>query len=190
MARDYPARGLPAILHARGCGCYKQRPICVVSRSSARCAPLCSPLFRPRVARSSTPRPRASTASTASASVRAAASCPGRTSSPPTRKAPSRGVFWWLRAPGESTASSMGERDRVEAFTIGPRGGLKFLGSTTLIKDELPAIKNELPMDVMDMAFNPDGRTLYVAQNGPDRIAAYPLDPKTGLVLAPKTGFT
>src|SRR5205809_208691 len=63
-------------------------------------------------------------------------------------------------------------------------------GSTTLIKDELPAIKNELPMDVMDMAFNPDGRTLYVAQNGPDRIAAYPLDPKTGLVLAPKTGFT
>ena len=98
-----------------------------------------------------------------------------------------------LVAPGPGGVDGVlyvGERDRVEAFTIGPRGGLKFLGSTTLIKDELPAIKNELPMDVMDMAFNPDGRTLYVAQNGPDRIAAYPLDPKTGLVLAPKTGFT
>src|SRR5207249_5365749 len=77
----------------------------------------------------------------------------------------------------------VGERDRVEAFTIGRGGGLKFLASTRLIK-------NELAMDVMDMAFSPDGRTLYVAQNGPDRIAAYPLDPKTGLVLAPKTGFT
>src|SRR5947199_71364 len=28
------------------------------------------------------------------------------------------------------------------------------------------------------------------ARGGRDRIAAYPLDPKTGLVLAPKTGFT
>ena len=63
----------------------------------------------------------------------------------------------------------VGERDRVEAFTIGRGGGLKFLASTRLIK-------NELAMDVMDMAFSPDGRTLYVAQNGPDRIAAYPLD--------------
>src|SRR5262249_14038581 len=60
------------------------------------------------------------------------------------------------------------ESDRVEAFSIGPHGGLKFLNRTEVISS--PA------MDVMDMALSPDGKMLYVAQNGPDRIAAYPLD--------------
>ena len=62
----------------------------------------------------------------------------------------------------------VGERDRVEAYTIGPHGGLRFLDRTNVISR--PA------MNVMDMAFSPDSKTLYVAQNGPDRIAAYPLD--------------
>src|SRR5439155_17919482 len=62
----------------------------------------------------------------------------------------------------------VGEHDRVEAFSIGPHGGLKFLNRTALISS--PA------MDVMDMALSPDGKTLYVAQNGPDRIAGYSLD--------------
>src|SRR5437870_2546179 len=91
-----------------------------------------------------------------------------------------------LVAPGPGGADGVlyvGERDRVDAFMIGPHGGLKFLRSTT-------QIKNEVAMDVMDMALSPDGKTLYVAQNGPDRIAAYPLDPQTGFVLDPKTGFT
>src|SRR2546425_5120384 len=79
----------------------------------------------------------------------------------------------------------VGELDRVEAFKIGAHGGLSQIraGSTT-------PIKGDLPLDVMDMALSPDGKTLYVAQNGPDRIAAYPLDPTTGFVLDPKTGFT
>ena len=61
----------------------------------------------------------------------------------------------------------VGELDRVEAFKIGPHGALTPMAATKTITS--PA------MEVIDMAVAADGQTLYVAQNGPDRIAAYPI---------------
>jgi len=66
----------------------------------------------------------------------------------------------------------VGEDDRVEAFAIGPHGGLRRLTGTNHVD---PAMR------VADMAFSPDGRTLYVAQNGYGRVVAYPLDAEGGL---------
>src|SRR5439155_19200007 len=62
----------------------------------------------------------------------------------------------------------VGESDRVEAFAIGRHGGLSRKGRTEVIANP--------PMDVMDLALGADGKMLYVAENGPDRIAAYALD--------------
>jgi len=61
----------------------------------------------------------------------------------------------------------VGELDRVEAFKIGSHGALTPMAATKTITS--PA------MEVIDMAVAADGQTLYVAQNGPDRIAAYPI---------------
>src|SRR5207249_3445395 len=72
--------------------------------------------------------------------------------------------------------------DRVEAFKIDAHGSLSHAGRTK-------PIKGELPVDVMDMALSPDGKTLYVAQNGPDRIAAYPLDETGFAARDPKTSL-
>jgi len=57
------------------------------------------------------------------------------------------------------------EVDRVEAFRIGRRGGLTPLGSTTPLTG----------MNPIDLALSPDGKMLYVPQNAPDRVVAYPL---------------
>src|SRR3989442_14315487 len=54
-----------------------------------------------------------------------------------------------LVAPGPAGVDGVlyvGERDRVDAFAIRPHGGLKFLASTTLIKNELP-----IAIHVIDM---------------------------------------
>jgi 6-phosphogluconolactonase (cycloisomerase 2 family) len=60
------------------------------------------------------------------------------------------------------------ETDRVEAFRIGRRGGLVRVGETKPLQKP--------NMNVLDMAFSPDGTQLYVPQNGYDRLVAYPLD--------------
>lgn len=55
--------------------------------------------------------------------------------------------------------------DRVEAFRIRDRGGLTRLGHTQPIRN----------MNPKDMALSADGKTLYVPQVGPSRVAAYPI---------------
>src|SRR5206468_3834630 len=71
------------------------------------------------------------------------------------------------RLVGANGVLFVGELDRVEAFKIGPHGALTPMAATKTITS--PA------MEVIDMAVAADGQTLYVAQNGPDRIAAYPI---------------
>jgi hypothetical protein len=59
------------------------------------------------------------------------------------------------------------EIDRVEAFRIGPCGGLEPAGSTEVLRHP--------NMNALDAAVSPDGAMLYVPQNGRDRIVAYPV---------------
>jgi 6-phosphogluconolactonase (cycloisomerase 2 family) len=59
------------------------------------------------------------------------------------------------------------ERERVEAFAIKSGGGLKPLGGIRRLSNPR--------MNPQDAVVSPDGRMLYVPQNGFDRIAAYPL---------------
>lgn len=80
---------------------------------------------------------------------------------------------------GSWTVLYVVEVDRVEAFSVGPHGGLKLIGATTTV-----AAPNANSMDV---AFNPDMTKIYVAEQGRDRIVAYPLDATTG---APAPPFT
>jgi len=61
----------------------------------------------------------------------------------------------------------VGELDRVEAFKIGAHGGLTPMAATKTITNP--------NMEVIDMTISADGQMLYAAQNGPDRIAAYPI---------------
>lgn len=56
--------------------------------------------------------------------------------------------------------------NQVAAYRIGNRGGLTRIGATNPLAQ----------MHARDIAFSPDGSTLYVPQFGYDRIAAYPLD--------------
>ena len=58
------------------------------------------------------------------------------------------------------------ERDRVEAFSIRPGGGLQRMNATQPIKNMIPR----------DIALSPDGRTIYVPQPERDRVVAYPLE--------------
>jgi hypothetical protein len=58
------------------------------------------------------------------------------------------------------------EVDRVEAFRIGPAGGLTRIGRTEVLSR----------MGPRDLALSADERTLYVPQPGYDRVVAYPLD--------------
>jgi hypothetical protein len=48
------------------------------------------------------------------------------------------------------------EVDRIEAFTIGARGGLRSLGATKPVTN----------LDPQDLALSPDGKTLYVTHQG------------------------
>jgi hypothetical protein len=48
------------------------------------------------------------------------------------------------------------EVDRIEAFTIGAHGGLRSLGGTRPVTN----------LDPLDLALNPDGKTLYVTHQG------------------------
>jgi hypothetical protein len=59
------------------------------------------------------------------------------------------------------------EDDRVEAFAIGRQGGLDRLGRTAVDPDA----------GTTDLVASPDGRMLYVAERGFDRVVAYPLGP-------------
>jgi 6-phosphogluconolactonase (cycloisomerase 2 family) len=65
------------------------------------------------------------------------------------------------------------ELDRVEAFGIRPEGGLKNAGSTEVLKQE----QGGNNMEAVDLATSPDGTLLYVAERGPDQVAAYPIGP-------------
>jgi hypothetical protein len=68
---------------------------------------------------------------------------------------------------GSNNALYVVEKDRVEAFRIGPHGGLARLGNIQPIEHPF--------MNPFDAAVSSDGRMLYVIQNGQDRIAAFPL---------------
>lgn len=71
------------------------------------------------------------------------------------------------------------ERDRVEAFRIGRKGGLG-AGRVGQVVIDTP------PMQAQDAAVSDDGRLLYVPENGPDRIVAYPVhDGRIGADDAP-----
>jgi hypothetical protein len=80
--------------------------------------------------------------------------------------------------PGGSKVLYVAQLNRIEAFSIGRRGGLSRLGST-------PAASG---MDPRDMAIDPVRLKLYVPQRGFNRIVAYPLDPN-GRPLPPTDEF-
>src|SRR5262249_19710601 len=61
------------------------------------------------------------------------------------------------------------ELDRVEAFSIGPHGGLEKLGSTEVLTKG----KDGNNMEAVDITTSPDGSLLYVAERGPDQVVAY-----------------
>src|SRR5579862_4704534 len=73
---------------------------------------------------------------------------------------------------GSWTVLYVVEVDRVEAFSIGPHGGLKLIGATPTV-----ASPNA---NAMDVGFSPDMTKLYVPEQGRDRIAAYSLDAQKG----------
>jgi 6-phosphogluconolactonase (cycloisomerase 2 family) len=80
---------------------------------------------------------------------------------------------------GSWTTLYVVEVDRVEAFSIGPHGFLKLIGATPVVAGP--------NANSMDVAFSPDMSKVYVAEQGRDRIAAYPLDPTTGAPMPPFT---
>ena len=80
---------------------------------------------------------------------------------------------------GSWTTLYVVEVDRVEAFSIGSHGFLKLIGATPVVAGP--------NANSMDVAFSPDMSKVYVAEQGRDRIAAYPLDPTTGAPMPPFT---
>jgi len=71
------------------------------------------------------------------------------------------------------------EVDRVQAFSIGAHGFLTLIGATPTVADP--------NANSMDVAFSPDMTKVYVAEQGRNRIVAYPLDPTTGAPMPPFT---
>ena len=66
--------------------------------------------------------------------------------------------------------------DRVEAYRIGPAGGLTRFSQTNI----------DPQMSPRDLALSPDGNLLYVPQRGIGRIVGYALDSATGAFLLPE----
>ena len=99
--------------------------------------------------------------------------------------APSRLVV--ARLPG-GTFLYAAENDRVEVFRIGENGGLTLEGRIPArpLRGQ-PAAGLE-GMNPHDLAVTENPPVLYVPQRRFDRIAAFPLDPSTGLSTVP-TGF-
>lgn len=70
------------------------------------------------------------------------------------------------------------EIDRVEAYAIGPAGGLKRLNKTRTIDKMAPH----------DLAVSEDGTTLYVPRRGQSQIVAYKIGPDGFIFPNPGTG--
>jgi len=69
------------------------------------------------------------------------------------------------------------QKDRVVAFAIGPRGGLRSVGE--------PVVQRA--MNPFDLALAPNGRFLYVPQRGQSRIVAFPINDDGSLGAEPDT---
>src|SRR5262249_61536087 len=66
-----------------------------------------------------------------------------------------------------SSVLYVAERDRVEAYSIGPHGGLKRMNASPIIDQMIPR----------DITLSADGLTIYVPQPQRDRVVTYPLNP-------------
>src|SRR5262245_24197650 len=81
------------------------------------------------------------------------------------------------------------QNDRVQVFEIGPRGGLTARGripAQPIVSDPQSGLSNMNPHDiVIGQAPDGSGPVIYVPQRADNRIAAFPIDPATGLSTVP-----